>query len=359
MKFNDQALGKTEARTLEAALRALARTTDLHAEITAKEPKAKTNNLAHGRHRPEAIITVHDNGKELRYIAEIKTADRFAALGAIKNQLAHYDEPGLLVAPYITPEMARQCREADLQFIDTAGNAYLKAPGLHVLVIGQKRDTTDQLPATQRANTTTAMRVIFALLCKPELLNATYREMKDAAGVALGTVGWVFADLNTRGHLLGDGREGNRRFVDAKRLLNEWVTNYPIKLRPKLGARKFRATDPGWWKTVDPIKYGAQWGGEVAADILVNYREPDRVLIYLHGDPAKLIVEHRLRPDPNGNVEILDRFWNFEPDTGDNFPNLTPRALIYADLMATQDPRNHETAALVYERYIANALNQT
>jgi len=354
MKLNEHPLGKNEARTLETALHALARTTGLRAEIAAKEPEIK---LGQARHRPDAIITLHEGNKALRYIVEVKTADRFAALAAIKNQLTHYNTPGLLVAPYITPEMAQQCREADLQFIDTAGNAYLNRPGLHVLVTGQKRTAREKLPAAQRANTNTAMRVIFALLCKPQLLNATYREIKDAAGVALGAVGWVFVDLNARGHLIGDGREGNRRFVDAKRLLNEWVTNYPIKLRPKLLARKFRAANPGWWKTVDPEKYGAQWGGEVAADTLVNNREPDHILIYLHGDPANLIVDHRLRPDPNGNVEILDKFWNFQPDTPENFAFLTPPALVYADLMATQDPRNHETAKLVYERYIANTLN--
>ena len=356
MKLTRQPQGRTEARTLDAALRALARTTGLHAEINGKEPPPKA---AQGRNRPDATITLHEGNKALRYIVEVKTADRFAALGAIKNQLAHYNTPGLLVAPYITPKMAQQCREADLQFIDTAGNAYLNRPGLHVLVTGQKRDAADQLPTAHRANTNTAMRVIFALLCKPELLNAPYRQIKDAAGVALGAVGWVFTDLNTRGHLLGDGREGKRRFVDPKRLLNEWVTNYPIKLRPKLGARRFRAADPGWRKNADIQKYDAQWGGETAADILTHYREPNQATVYIHGNPNKLIAENRLRPDPDGDVEILERFWNFQVDGPVALEKTTPPPLIYADLMATQDPRNHETAAMVYENYIANALDQT
>lgn len=353
-KLNEHGLGKIEALTLETALRALARTTGLHAEIAAKEPLVKRGQ---GRHRPDAVITVHEGKKELHYVVEMKTADRFAALGAIKDQLANYNAPGVLVAPYITPEMAQQCREVDLQFIDTAGNAYLNRPGLHVLVTGQKRNTTEKLPTTQRANTNTAMRVIFALLCKPELLNATYREIKDAAGVALGAVGWVFVDLNARGHLLGDGREGNRRFVDAKRLLNEWVTTYPIKLRPKLHVRTFRAADTDWWENADIQKYNAQWGGEIAADILTHYREPNQATVYVHGNANKLIAENRLRPDPAGNVEILERFWNFQIDGPETLRKTTPPPLIYADLMATQDPRNHETAAIVYENYITNAFN--
>lgn len=50
----------------------------------------------------------------------------------------HYDEPGLLIAPRITPEIAERCRELDIPFIDTAGNAYLHAPGLLVFVKGQR-----------------------------------------------------------------------------------------------------------------------------------------------------------------------------------------------------------------------------
>jgi len=38
-------------------------------------------------------------------------------------------EPPLLVAPYITREIAERCRQLGLPFLDTAGNAYLEAPG--------------------------------------------------------------------------------------------------------------------------------------------------------------------------------------------------------------------------------------
>jgi hypothetical protein len=42
-------------------------------------------------------------------------------------------------APCITREVAEQCRQLRLPFIDTAGNAYLGAPGLLVYVAGQAR----------------------------------------------------------------------------------------------------------------------------------------------------------------------------------------------------------------------------
>lgn len=59
---------------------------------------------------------------------------------------------------------------------------------------------------------------------------------------------------------------------------------------------------------------GARWGGEVAAAKLTKYLKPATGTIYL--EPAKardtlatLVQEHRLRADPQGNVEILDAFW--------------------------------------------------
>jgi len=48
-------------------------------------------------------------------------------------------EPPLLVAPYITREIAERCRQLGLPFLDTAGNAYLEAPGLFVYVTGNNK----------------------------------------------------------------------------------------------------------------------------------------------------------------------------------------------------------------------------
>jgi hypothetical protein len=137
---------------------------------------------------------------------------------------------------------------------------------------------------TRGGGTATALRVVFALLCRPDLLNAPYREIVDAAGVALGAVGWVFFDLAERGYVAGATRKGNRRLLDPNRLYDEWVTNYPIKLRPKLNPRRFNAPNPDWWKAA-PLPKGAYWGGEVAADHLTNYLKPATFTIYL--DPRQ------------------------------------------------------------------------
>jgi hypothetical protein len=187
------------------------------------------------------------------------------------------------------------------------------------------------------------------------------REIVAAAGVALGAVGWVFFDLQGRGYIPGGLRTRNRRFLEPVRLLDEWVTNFPIKLRPKLNPRRFQAPDPGWWQQARLIA-GARWGGEVAATKLTDYLKPATCTIYL--DPqngretlATLVKQHRLRADPQGNVEILDAFWNLPPDE-DTPQDIVPPLLVYADLMATLDPRNLEVAKRVREQFIEQALRR-
>jgi len=347
-------LRERETRVLDDALAALTRTTGLKAAIVAYEPKPTTG--------ADATIQIKANGKRFRFIAEIKTVDRTVALAVAKNQLKPYGNRGVLVTPYLTTELANHCRnKLNLHFIDTAGNAYLGAPGLYVFVCGERPPTLPgRTIGTRGGGTATALRVVFVLLCKPELLNAPYREIAAAAGVALGAVGWVFFDLHGRGHITGGLRKRNRRLLEPGPLLDEWVTNFPIKLRPKLNPRRFRAPHPDWWRQAR-LETGARWGGEVAAAKLTDYLKPATCTIYLDPENARealgtLVKEHHLRADPHGNIEILDAFWNFQ--LAGPQPDLVPPLLVCADLMATLDPRNLEVAKRIREQHIGHALRR-
>lgn len=345
----EKAYKNTGFTILEAALAALEKATGLHGAIKAGA-EAPTGHCV-----PCAMVTFNWGSKKYRYAVEIKTVDRPGALGVIQNKFEGYTLPGLLAAPYITAEMAEHCRVNNIQFIDTAGNAYLKAEGLHVFIVGQKRTLQNTPEAKYRANTTAGMKVVFALLCRPALLNAPYREIARAAGVALGIVGGVFYGLTERGQIAGDGKKLPRRFVDAGRLVEEWVINYPLKLRPKLAVRRFAAPEVNWWGKAQPEAGTALWGGEVAAEMLTQFRKPGTGILYLQGDPTKLVIARRLKADPKGNIEIVGKFWDFKAATDKQY--VVPPLLVYADLMATGDPRNYEAAKHVYGRYLANAYD--
>ena len=150
--------------------------------------------------------------------------------------------------------------------------------------------------------------------------------------------------------------------MEPVRLFEEWVTNYPIKLKPKLNPRRFQADNLDWWRNAPLHDLGAFWGGEVAADRLTHYLKPATCTINInpeasHNALPRLVADHRLRADPNGNVEILEAFWKLPADP--TYPDVVPPILAYADLVATLDPRNLEAAKLLRERLIDHALRQT
>jgi hypothetical protein len=354
--YNERALLGRLAPTLDA----LERTTGVKGRVIAIEPKA-------GGRGADALVDIYIEGKKHRYLVEAKARlDRLAALGHVKAQLDELGERGLLFAPYITPVMAKKCRQLNIPFLDTVGNAYLHEPGFVVYITGEKpEDLTAAALGARGGGTAAALRVVFVLLCKPDLLNARYRTIVEAANVALGAIGWVFFDLEGRGYIAGGHKKHNRRFLEPDRLFGEWVTNYPIKLRPKLNPRRFRAEDPEWWKNADLAGQHGYWGGEIAAQKLTKYIKPQTCTLYIkpeRDEPriakalAKFVAANRLRADAQGEIEILDAFWNLTVNT--DHPDVIPPILAYADLIATLDPRNIEVAKLIREQYIDEALSK-
>lgn len=301
-------------------------------------------------------------GAHYDYCVAANKLDRFANIGAIKARLATLPKPGLCVLPRVSTEMAAMCREHDLQFIDTCGNAFLHAEGLFVLIQGLRAEKNRQYAALPtehpRTSTPAMLKVVFALLCHPDLIGAPYREISRTAKVALGTVGGVFEDLSQRRLILAPKNGKPAKFIEHKRLIDEWAINYPVRLRPKLNAKRFSAADPNWWKAIDVLRYEGQWGGEVAAEKLTGYLRAQAVTIYLSPENLsqnllRLVTQNKLRADPSGNIEILERFWAVESnaDTSDTVPPL----LAYADLMTTTDSRNHETGKILYQELINHA----
>ena len=296
----------------------------------------------------DALIEVKTTTKKYTFLAEIKTVRHFATIAMVREQLAHLDRNvyPLLIAPYITRTLAEHCRALHLPFIDTAGNAYLDAPGLTIYVTGEPRPDTAGKDPHYRAYTTVGMKVVFVLLCRPELVGTTLRNLAKAAQVALGTVGPVIADLENRGYFV---QRDKKVVTNTKKLMEEWVIRFPDVLRPKLFRNRYQA-DTERLLTLNLQAQHAFWGAEVAAQRLTGYLKPERFTIYLRADAKVLLNQARMRLDPKGNTELLQAFWNFPQDP--DHPDLVPPLLAYADLMATQDGRNLETARLLYERFL-------
>lgn len=318
--------------------------------------------------QPDRLIRLTVQGQKIEYYAEIKavvTPVTRAQKLLWRINWAQLKHPFLLITRYVNPRMAERLREGRLEFIDTVGNAFINQPPLYIFVKGNKPPEAAMTARPKRIFRPTGLNVIYAFLCNPGLENQTYREIAATADVALGTVGWFMRELKEMGFLLDMGKRG-KKLIQKEGLLQRWITAYPETLRPKQMLGRYRGTY-GWWenKRLDP--FVAQWGGEVAAARLTQYLQPQIITIYTTAKYLNdFLLENRLKKDPAGEIEVLERFWQpgmiWEHEDRVNLiwkhKDLVHPILIYADLLATDDQRNIETAKIIYEQYIVRFIRE-
>ncbi|WP_198048190.1 type IV toxin-antitoxin system AbiEi family antitoxin [Cupriavidus taiwanensis] len=284
-----------------------------------------------------------------------RAVDRFSAVSAIVEMQRQLGQKVLLVTSYVSPDMAERLRSQDIAFIDTAGNVSLRLPQALLYVVG-RRAPAGGVPA-RRARTASPkqLEVLFALIANPGLLGAPYRSIAHAAGVALSTVNLALDDLLQRG-LVGVGDDGKRCFSAWARVVDEWATLYPLRLRPKLASKRFTATRPDWWQGIDLHRYDAVLGGEAAAEKLAHNLRAERITLYAGSSmPRELILDARLKADPAGEVEISQRFWPAGLKAATIVaPGVAHPVLVYADLLDTGESRNVEAARQIREQYLAH-----
>ena len=313
--------------------------------------------------RPEvdAFARIAKGKVQLDVVIEAKRAATPATLGAIlaqtKAQALAHGKPVILVTDYVTPPVADRLRAEQQQFIDLAGNAYLEAPEWFVFVIGRKPVRTGAPIHAAKGATPAGLKVAFALLCDPPLADAPHRTIALAAGVALGAVPGILADMRDTDQLFVVGKV--RRLQANKRMLDQWAFAYARTLRLKTLTATYTAPNFGEWKTwmLDPKQM--KWGAEPAAALLTGYLRPGVLTLYTEKLPARFIHDKRLTRAhvlaDTALVEVRKPFWGETLVAGPR-EDTVPPVLIYADLLATGDARCIETAQKLYDDHLAQFL---
>lgn len=340
--------GNLEKDILKRALAALKNVAPLDVETETKAQMPETES----GFQPDCTVHVTLPGRELKYCVEVKTN---ITKTQILLYLVHRDKlpfPLLLVTRYINKDMAEELKRNELEFVDTAGNVYINRPPVYIFVKGNRPVESAGHRPLKRAFRAAGLKLIYTFLCNRGLENKPYREIATNAGVALGTVNWVMKELKELGFLLDMGKKGIKT-IEKEALLQRWVTAYPEQLRPKQILGRYRG-EQGWWEQIklDPQK--AQWGGEPAAARLTEYLKPELITIYtVPHELDRFLLENKLKKDTKGDVEILERFWQPVQDHEFVHP-----ILVYADLVATGNQRNLETAKIIYEQYILRLVRE-
>ncbi len=331
-----------ETKVLNKALERFRANTGLMVDID--ELNIRVNQ---GDYCQDATINIRWEDLDFRFAVEVINHVTPATLGFVKHQIQLYKKKGILIAKYITPQMADQLKRMKIPFIDTAGNAYIVEPPLFVFIKGNKLLDKQSAEQPKRIFRPAGLKVIFVLLCNPGMENEPYREIAQKADVALGTVGLIMNELKMENYLVEMNKK-KWKLIQREDLLKRWAAEYPNRLRIKALLGKYRADNTDWWKNTDLVDYKALWGGEIAAKNLTNYIKPQIITIYAEPPIGRFILKNKLRDDPKGDIEIVEKFWKFSIFQRQN--EIVPPLLIYADLLATGDPRNIETAGILYEQ---------
>jgi hypothetical protein len=329
------------------ATEAFRQTTGLHASVTERQESKQTGFLV--------VEADHGHTYELPY--EIKPLiDRRDQLLRFKAQ---YDD-SLLITRSLSNAMLTECRQMKLQCIDQAGNCFLHQPGLYVYVSGQ-REMAGENPAVRRGLTPAALRLVFAILTRPDILNSSVRKMAEVASISHGAVGGALLMLEEMG-FLSNPRSGQRMLVSPQRWLDAWTEGYLGRIRPKLETIRMSSASPltAVIDRVNPRMREVALGGEAAAAYRHLGLKPGTLSLYVDfGDPHALkglVHELKLRRDPQGTVELVSMFWNTNELL--SFPTV-PDALIYADLVGMGDARTLEVAEKLRKDICFDVENQT
>lgn len=248
------------------------------------------------------------------------------------------DAPMLVFTRFVAPKSAETFRRAGVQYLDEVGNAWIEFGDVLVDIRGQRRPAGISQPTYTRAGSlfsTSRAQVVFALLAWPGLWDAPQRDLAHAAGVSLGQAHNTLAMLAE----LGYGRDRNR--AGQTRLVDLWAAAFPTGLAKKLTLATYRGDVNAVKKANadDPVFLS----GEGAAEDLLR---PSTLTVYVEELDPRLPIVNRWRSDGPPNIVVRRKFWH-APDGSDvplaGLP-LVPPPLIYADLLASDDPRVRDVA---------------
>jgi hypothetical protein len=266
---------------------------------------------------------------------------------------ARIQEGAFILAERLSPAVTASIRRAGAAGADALGTVYARAPGLLVDVRGRRPPAARGLrsaPTSSNLMSAARAKVVFCLLQWPELLHASVRVLAASAGVSVGSAQGTLSALDEEHHLTV-GRTGLTRRGE---LLDQWATAFPAGLGRRLELASFVGDPtPEVWAEAGHVVHAS---GVYAAEGING----KGMTIYVERVDAKAVMASRWRTPQVANGEVANivvrrRFWTSAEDSGDEGRGkvlTAPELLVYADLLASGEPRQREVASHLRARLV-------
>jgi len=258
----------------------------------------------------------------------------------------------ILLAPHVGRKMGGYLRENHTNYLDVAGNCYLTIDRDYLALVEGKRP--ERKGPAARGVRGPGHQVLFAVLARPDLLDAPVRKLAGAAGVGKTAAAEMLARLESEG-LIGADREG-RRLLQPQIVLDRWLAGYIALVRPRLLIGRFRTNDPDPEALEGRIEHELgdtvqwAWGGGAAAMRLTGYYRGAGTVLHLAEPVQDLGKRLKAIPAEGGPLIVLRvpgpiAFEGVKPRTAHPL-------LVYTELLAAGAERAREAAEEVATRYL-------
>lgn len=262
----------------------------------------------------DLVLKVRSGGRTRRLVCEVKAVGepRYLAQAITSLTLAARKNPRIypvVVAPYISAEGRRLCREAGVGYLDLAGNVFLRFDGILVDRL------SPELPPRAKAR----LRRLFApkssriprvLLEQPEL-EWTLARLADEAAISLRTAHLVVNALEEKAFV--EKRRGAIRLQKPGDLLDLWAQNYSVERHRHYTFYTFirNPAELAAKLTAHAMSHNEAFGLTLhsgAAFVEPFVRSPDMHAYFL-GNRERLVRALDLRPvEAGGTVHLLEPY---------------------------------------------------
>lgn len=303
----------------------------------------------------DAILLIQNQQFTVTAKPELRSANKGLVIAQINELQEKTTRPVIIIAKFIHSDIALELKDREINYLDTAGNAFIKKDGMLIYISGQKTVKIEKTNQT-RAFQEVGIKLIFSLLNNPDNLQLSYRELAEQTGIAIGSVSNVMKELEDLNFIL---KTDTKRILKNKpELLNRWIVAYNDVLRPKLLKKKMRFSnaDRTNWSAlpVNDVDGTCFWGGEPASAMLTGQFNPVKFTIYTDSNWQNIMRHLDLRPDDEGEVEVLQIFWKLKDRVDYSSSPLVPPLLVYADLISSGNGRNIEIAKRILDNELQN-----